>query len=364
MSNILILGSTGKLGSILINYCSKNNIKISTVTCYKKNKLISQQSKKHNIKYHFTLSNDIEYNNFIKHIKNTKFSLIYFLDFGSNSLVYLNFLLKNNRNSIICIANKEMIIAGGDLLIHLIKKSKNFFLPLDSEHFSLSKSNFNNKNINKIFLTASGGPFYFKKNVQISNVNLNQVLNHPKWKMGINNSVDSSNFINKILELFELSSIFSINIKKVNFLVSKSAFIHSIVLYKNSLININAFDNNMLIPMTSPLVELYESKPIKYKFNKIFDIKNLKLEVYKDNRFTIVKHIYYLKKLGHSGRINFLLLNNLAQSLYLNKTLRYEKIPAFIIKKLKKEENNIIFKSIDEILKYINKIKFKYEIHN
>ena len=64
------------------------------------------------------------------------------------------------------------------------------------------------------------------------------MLNHPKWKMGINNSIDSSNFINKILEIFELSIIFDIDINKIDFLVSKNAYIHSMIIYKNSTVNL------------------------------------------------------------------------------------------------------------------------------
>ena len=92
-----------------------------------------------------------------------------------------------------------MIIAGGENLIDKINRSKNTLIPLDSEHFSLINTKINHKELKKIFITASGGPFYFKKKVNLEKVNLTQVLAHPKWKMGFNNSIDSSSFINKIL---------------------------------------------------------------------------------------------------------------------------------------------------------------------
>ena len=80
-----------------------------------------------------------------------------------------------------------MIIAGGQLLMSKIKKTGNFFLPLDSEHFSMINSNTNNDDIQKVYITASGGPFYFKKKINLNNVSLKQVLKHPKWDMGKNN---------------------------------------------------------------------------------------------------------------------------------------------------------------------------------
>ena len=75
--------------------------------------------------------------------------------------------------------------------------------------------------INKVYITASGGPFYFQKKINLNKVSLKQVLNHPKWNMGKNNSIDSSNFIKKLLEIYELSIIFNIDINKIDFLVSK-----------------------------------------------------------------------------------------------------------------------------------------------
>ena len=123
-------------------------------------------------------------------------------------------MLKHNSSCLFAVANKEMLIAGGNLLQKKIIASNNKFLPLDSEHYSLRYLNLNNKHINKLYITASGGPFYFKKKIDLKKVSLKQVVSHPKWKMGLNNSIDSSNFINKILEIFELSAIEGNSLKK------------------------------------------------------------------------------------------------------------------------------------------------------
>lgn len=359
---IIIFGSTGKLGSKLLKYCHFNKIPVETIICFKNKKKILYQSNKYKIKNTFVLNSLDNREKLNHHIKNKKFRLIYFLDYGSSSLEFIKLLINSNSRSTFAIANKEMIIAGGKTLFKEITHSKNYFIPLDSEHFSLTNSSINNDYISKIFITASGGPFYFNKNVDLKNVNLKQVLNHPKWKMGMNNSIDSSNFINKLLEIFELSTIFNIDIKKVDFFITKSAFIHSIIFYNNSSISINAFDNNMLIPIVSPLIDIFNSKKISNNKKKIFDLNNFKLEKYSDRRFQIIKHIDYIKNLNHSGQINFMLFNNLAQNLYLSNKLKYHQIPDFIIKKLKKEKNSVIFKNIDQILIYISMLQKKYEI--
>ena len=222
--------------------------------------------------------------------KSHKFKLVYFLDYGASSLNYLNTIINNNSKTQLCIANKEMIIAGGKLLIDKINNSGNKLVPLDSEHFSMINSNNINREIDKVYITASGGPFYFKKNVNLNKVSLKQVLNHPKWDMGKNNSIDSSNFINKTLEILELSIIFNIDIYKIDFLVSKNAYVHSMIIYKNSTVLINCFDNNMLIPLVSPLIKIFNSKKIKSMQSKNFNISNFKLETMNDKRFKIKRY--------------------------------------------------------------------------
>ena len=179
-----------------------------------------------------------------------------------------------------------MLIAGGDILINQINLSKNTLIPLDSEHFSIFNSNIENKDINKIFITASGGPFYFNKKLDLKKVSFKQVISHPKWNMGINNSIDSSNFFNKLLEIYELRSIYQIDIKKVSFLLSRSAYIHSIIIYNSGSISINCFENDMLITLRRPLEFLFNLKPYNYK-KQFLSLSNLKLEEFNDTRFKL-----------------------------------------------------------------------------
>ena len=187
---ILIIGSTGKLGKLLINYCKNNNIRIDAITSYKNYKLQKFQQSNFKIKHGFCLSKNEDDIKFKKFIKKNKFNVVYFLDYGASSLSYVNTIINYNSNTQICIANKEMIIAGGKLLIDKIYSSGNKLIPLDSEHFSMVNSNTKNHDIDKVYITASGGPFYFKKSINLNNVSLKQVLSHPKWDIGKNNSID------------------------------------------------------------------------------------------------------------------------------------------------------------------------------
>lgn len=361
---ILIIGSTGKLGKLLLNYCKNNDIEIDAIASYRNNNLQINQQSKLNIKHGFCLSKKNEIIKFKKFIKIRNFKIVYFLDYGALSLIYINIMNNNNSNTLFCVANKEMIIAGGKLLIDKINKSGNKLVPLDSEHFSMINSNTNNDEIDKVYITASGGPFYFKKNLNLDHVNLKQVLNHPKWDMGINNSIDSSNFINKVLEIFELSIIFNIDINKIDFLVSRNAYVHSIIIYKNSTVLINCFDNNMLIPMISPLIKIFKSKNIKSVTSKNFDISNFQLEIMNDKRFKIKNYLKRIKEFNDLDRIYFLILNNKAHSMYLSNKLKYNQILNFIFKNMEKKQNkNIKLSSFINIISLINEIKSKYEIN-
>ena len=360
INNILIIGSTGQLGSKLLKYAKKEKISINAITCFSNEKKLSYQIDKYKINKSYILSIPSQKSNFLKMISNSKFSLVYFLDYGSSSLIYLDIILKNNSNCTIAIANKEMIIAGGHLLRNNIIKSKNKLLPLDSEHFSLFRLNPKDIETKSLYITASGGPFYFNKKINLNNVSKKDVTSHPKWKMGLNNSIDSSNFINKMLEIFELSIIFNINISKIDFLVSKEAFIHSLIYFRDNTISINCFENNMLIPLIKPLTLNFKSNELNLKSKKFLDFKNLKLEVFNDKRFKIIKFLNKIKKFSHNQQISFMILNNCAHANYLKGKLPYSNIVDFIFKNIE-DQKDIKFRTFRDILKYIEDLKSRYE---
>ena len=354
---ILIIGSTGKLGSKLVNYCIKYNFDIEAITCYQNIEKVKKQSLKLNCKY-FKLSNKIDKNNFIKHISNNFYNLVYILDYGYHSLKYVNLLCNNISPTIFAIANKELLIAGGPLLTNLVASTNSQIIPLDSEHFSLYKSKLINEDIHKVFITASGGPFYFNKKINLNNVKLKEVINHPKWIMGINNSIDSSNFVNKILEIYELSSIYNINLDKIDFLVSKNAYVHSLIIYKNKTISLNCFHNDMLISLIDPLRLFFEISSDKFNSNQLMDHDNFKFKIFDDKRFKLLKYLPLLKRFNHHQQIEFMIANNLAHKLYIRNNLEYNKILDFIMKKVDYKYHKKDFKTVNDVLSYIDNLDY------
>ncbi len=359
-AKIIIVGSTGKLGVKLLKFCKKHKIEIFCITGYKNTNLLRKQSKYYRVKHAFALSIESENKKFVKFLTYHSTDLIYFLDYGYFSITYANIFLKRNKASNIAIANKEMIIAGGFTLINKIKKTKNILIPLDSEHFSLIGSITSNKSLKKLYITASGGPFYSKKNINLDNVKLKKVLSHPKWKMGVNNSIDSSNFVNKLLEIYEVAIIYGVDLRKIDFLISPEAYIHSIVVRSDNIININCFDNDMIIPLTRPLQHFYPKINLQNK-STFLNFKKLQLENFNDKRFKIYKYLDFFKKLDSHKQISFMILNNIAHKKYLSGEILYNDIIDFIMSKLKNIKSTINLNSISNRIKFIKSIENKYD---
>ena len=357
---ILVIGSTGKLGSKLLRFSSKNGIKIDAICCFKNKKKLFSQYQKFNIKNKFILSDCVDSKNLLDYIKINLIDIIYFLDFGSQSINYLIHFLKYQSNSIIAIANKELIIAGGNILMKSIKQKNCTFIPLDSEHFSLLKSNLVDSEIKKIFITASGGPFYFNKNLNLNKVSVSNVLSHPKWSMGKNNLIDSSNFVNKILEIFELSYIYDIAIEKIDFVVSPEAFIHSIVQYNDGSITLNCFKNDMIITLIKPLNYFYNFDT-NTKTSLFFNHKSYYFEKFSDERFEIVNNLKKFKIFSHLEVIQFMLLNNIAQKKYLSGKINYVDIIPFILKRIEFGSKKYKLNSLSNINKTLKILIKNYE---
>ena len=127
----------------------------------------------------------------------------------------------------ILIANKESIICGWNLINKLIKKYKVKIFPVDSEHFSIMNLiDYSNKNnIEKIYLTASGGPFLNYSFNKMKNIKPSDALKHPKWKMGKKISVDSATLMNKMLELIEAQKLFNLPIHKLEILIHPDSLV-------------------------------------------------------------------------------------------------------------------------------------------
>tara|TARA_B110000259_G_scaffold89026_1_gene103539 strand:- start:22 stop:1158 length:1137 start_codon:yes stop_codon:yes gene_type:complete len=365
-NNIVILGSTGVLGTKLLNYLHKNNLKISLITCFSNYKKLYKQKKQTKTNLALVLDPKIPNNNnnlnygdelLLNFIKKKPISFFYVLDTGFESLKYIELIINFQKNCTIAIANKEILVAGGKLLIDNIINSKNKILPLDSEHFSLFYLLSDRKNIkyyiSKIYLTASGGPFYFDKNFNIKNVTLKNATKHPIWKMGFKNSIDSSNLVNKILECFELSSLYNFPLSNIGITISPKAFAHSVVFYSDQRISINCFQNDMMIPLTSPFSsDTYYKKP-KSDIN-IINSNNLNFIKFNNKKFQIYKYLNKIINFSHTEQILFMMLNAESVNRFIANKITYSQIIPFIFNNINNLPNKKNFKNLYEIINYTN----------
>ena len=157
----------------------------------------------------------------------------------------------------ILIANKESIICGWELIKNKAKKASTEIIPIDSEHFSIFNllTGHNINEINKVYLTASGGPFLNFSNRQLKNIKPHQALKHPKWKMGKKISVDSATLMNKILELAEAQKLFNLSNKKIEILIHPQSLVHAIVDFKNGLKKFIYHETSMLVPIANAIFD-------------------------------------------------------------------------------------------------------------
>ena len=268
---IAILGSTGSIGKTLIEIIKKNkkDYEVVLLTANKSYQTLLAQAKKLNVK-NLIITNKKSYKLLINKTKNTKINVynnyenfskffkkkIYYTMNSISGIDGLEPTIKIIKYSKkIAIANKESIICGWDLINLQLKKNKTQFIPVDSEHFSLwyGLQNFNTSSIEKIFITASGGPFYKTNLKDLKKIKVSQALNHPNWKMGKKISTDSATLINKVYEVIEAKNIFNIDYSKIEILIHPKSYVHAILKFNNGLTKIIVHDTDMKFPIFNTL---------------------------------------------------------------------------------------------------------------
>ena len=310
---IAILGSTGSIGCTTLNIISKKNnfFKIDTLVAKSNYKKIIHQIKKYKPK-NFIIEDYETFHKIKKNIKN-KTKLYNNLDdfispkkkyditvsaipgiAGLKSTIY--FTKKSKK---ILLANKESIICGWNIIKNISKKNKCKIIPLDSEHFSIFQLIKNRKNseIEKIYITASGGPFLKFPLNKFKYITPKQALNHPKWNMGKKISIDSSTLMNKIFELIEAQKIFDIDNKKFEIIIHPQSLVHAIVKFKNGITKLLYHETNMTIPISNAIFDTnFNIKLFLQPLKKKRDINNLEFIEVDKNRYPSVKIIPILNK--------------------------------------------------------------------
>ena len=345
---IAILGSTGSIGKTLINIIKKDKkdfeiVLLSADENYKellkqakyfkvKNLIITNQESFEKIKKDKYVKKIQIFNNFnnFKKIFNKKINYTMSSITGIQGLQPTIDIIKFSKK--IAIANKESIICGWDLIEKNLKKYKTQFIPVDSEHFSIwyALNSIDKKLIDKIYITASGGPFLNLPLNKLKKANIKQAINHPNWRMGKKISVDSATMMNKVFEIIEAKKIFNISYKKISILVHPKSYVHAIIKFKNGLTKLVVHDTNMKIPIAN---SLYSSS--KFVNSKKLDFKilnNLDLRVIDYNRFPVTKILNMLPEKSSLFENVLVSSNDKLVELFLNKKIKFTDIQKILFK--------------------------------
>ena len=262
-------------------------------------------------------------------------------------------MIKNGKT--VALANKEVLVAGGELIMNTAKESVARLLTVDSEHSAIMqclRGEENNK-IDKILLTASGGPFFDKEITD--KITVEEALNHPTWNMGKKVTIDSSTMMNKGFEVIEAKWLFDVEPSQIEVVVHKQSLVHSMVQFKDGTIMANIGPKSMQIPIAYALN--YPNR-LNNNIQKIdlFEIANLKFEKPNLNKFKCLKLAYKALELGHSYQVVLNAANEVLVEAFLNGRIKYTQIADGIEVMMNKYEN-VELNTVEDILEFDEKIK-------
>ena len=377
---IAILGSTGSIGKTTMDILSQNkkNFEVVLLTSNKNINEIIKQTKNFNVK-NLIINDEKKYQYLKKKLKNKKINIY-------NNLDSINKIFKKKIDYCMCaisglaglkstldmikfsktiaIANKESLICGWNLIYRELNKNKTKFIPVDSEHFSIWSllKGANRLNVEKIIITASGGPFLNMPINKFNKITPKSAIKHPNWNMGNKISVDSATLMNKVFEVVEAQRIFNFNINKFQILTHPKSYVHAIIKFYNGLTKILIHDTNMRIPIINSIYDganiNSKSKEINFKILNNLDFKKIDKK-----KFPSIDILNYIPKKNTLFETIIISANDELVYLFLNGKIKFSEIVKKLIFILKLKEFNkyksISPKNFDEIKSLNNYVRLK-----
>ena len=283
--------------------------------------------------------------------------------------------IKSKKN--IALANKETLVAAGSIVMEEVKKNNVNLMPIDSEHSAIFQclngeiynnknpinNNLNNKNkingyknvVNKIIITASGGPFRNYTKEQMEKVTVNDALKHPTWNMGNKITIDSATLMNKGFEVIEAHWLYGIDYNNIEVVIHPQSIIHSMVEFKDNSTLAQLSLPDMKIPIQYAL-SYPKRLTLKTKKLNLTEIKNLDFEKPNFDLFPCLKYAYDAGNIGGTMPAVLNAANEVAVHSFLNKKIKFNEIPR-IIKKMMDSHNVIKNPALNDILEVDKKIK-------
>lgn len=231
------------------------------------------------------------------------------------------------RGHRVCLANKETLVAAGELINHALERSGAQLIPIDSEQSAIFQALGNNSKeyIKTIILTASGGPFFKKKIDEFHAITIKQALAHPTWSMGTKVTIDSATLMNKALEVIEAFYLFRLNKTQVEVVIHPQSIVHSMVEYVDASIIAQLSVPDMKLPI---LYSLSYPERVAFKQSRMDFSVMQKLEFYPvdKEKFPSIEMAYRALEQGKSAGAVLNAANEVAVEYFLNETISFRDI--------------------------------------
>lgn len=262
---IVLLGSTGSIGTQTADICRAHNIRIKALSAHKNLDLLEKQAREFLPEY-VAVSDDAKFAEMKRRLADLNIKVLagsgglceiaaVSCDKTVNAVVGMAGLLPTlaaiNAGNQVALANKETLVAGGEIVMKAAHEKNVEITPIDSEHSAIYQCllGAGDNKISKIILTASGGPFFGKTRAELENITKEQALKHPNWNMGAKVTVDSATMMNKGLELIEAVRLFGVKPAQVEITVHRQSILHSAVEFEDGAIIGQLGSADMRIPI-------------------------------------------------------------------------------------------------------------------
>ena len=258
----------------------------------------------------------------------------------------------------IALANKETLVMAGDIVMPRAKEKGVNIIPVDSEHCAIHQCIKDISQVDKLIITASGGPFLHKTIDDMKNATVAQALNHPRWSMGKKITVDSATLMNKGLEIIEAHHLFNMPYEKIDVVVHPQSIVHSAIEYVDGSVIAQLGLPSMHIPIQYAITYPERFEGIKSKSFSFTDIARLDFEKPDFEKFPSVKMAYEAGKIGGSATVCMNAANEEAVFAFLEDKIKLYEIYQITSKMM--EQHHLVKKpSIDEIFEIDKEVRVK-----
>jgi len=227
----------------------------------------------------------------------------------------------------ILLANKESIVAGGSLLMEIVRENNTELIPIDSEHnaiFQCLPESRSTQDVKQIVITASGGPFHGRNIDELNNVEVQDALNHPNWEMGSKISIDSATLVNKCLELIEACYLFDMDESFFELVIHPESIVHSIVTFNDGSSICQMSNPDMRVPIAHALSD---ENRLNINFRELdFDNLSLSFSAFPKSRKMIEDLAREVCKIKNGSGIVFNAANEVAVDAFLNSEIKFLEI--------------------------------------